>query len=180
MIDEFNICKNDFLISLYDGLDLSRNAAEYVMAWESLEKAPLDNISLSLKDTAELILKNEEIKDLFDLPKKEGPGYLLASKTTFGEPTNHVWADGLAIDEGRKYGMYPKYIAKPTSSYKDHHFPYHEFNHPLRQINSHSGLPNMFELLRALGPGGYGKDERDMERAWFKEMTEANSPLITG
>ena len=180
MIDEFNICKNDFLISLYDGLDLSRNAAEYVMAWESLEKAPLDNISLSLKDTAELILKNEEIKDLFDLPKKEGPGYLLASKTTFGEPTNHVWADGLAIDEGRKYGMFPKYIAKPTSSYKDHHFPYHEFNHPLRQINSHSGLPNMFELLRALGPGGYGKDERDMERAWFKEMTEANSPLITG
>lgn len=71
MIDEFNICKNDFLISLYDGLDLSRNAAEYVMAWESLEKAPLDNISLSLKDTAELILKNEEIKDLFDLPKKK-------------------------------------------------------------------------------------------------------------
>ena len=52
MIDEFNICKNDFLISLYDGLDLSRNAAEYVMAWESLEKAPLENISLSLKDTA--------------------------------------------------------------------------------------------------------------------------------
>ena len=98
MIDEFNICKNDFLISLYDGLDLSRNAAEYVMAWESLEKAPLDNISLSLKDTAELILKNERMfitgeDKIFDLPKKEGPGYLLASKTTFGEPTNHVWAD---------------------------------------------------------------------------------------
>ena len=31
MIDDFNIRKNEFLISLYDGFDLSRNAAEYVM-----------------------------------------------------------------------------------------------------------------------------------------------------
>ena len=58
--DEFNISKNELLISLYDGLDLSRNAAEYIMAWETLEKSPKDNLSLSLKDTAESILKVDE------------------------------------------------------------------------------------------------------------------------
>ena len=179
--DEFNISKNELLISLYDGLDLSRNAAEYIMAWETLEKSPKDNLSLSLKDTAEIILKvDEEAQYKVDIPLKEGEGYMLASKPTFGEPTNHVWANGLVKNEGRSHSIFPNYMAKPTSSYKDHHFPYHEMNHPLRQINSHSGLPNMFEILRALGPGGYGKEEKDMERAWFKEMTEANSPLVTG
>jgi hypothetical protein len=86
MIDDFNIRKNEFLISLYDGFDLSRNAAEYIMAWESLEKAPKDLFSLNLKDTAEIIIKEKPEKSI-------NTGYLLASKPTFGEPTNHVWAD---------------------------------------------------------------------------------------
>ena len=47
MIDDFNIRKNEFVISLYDGLDLSRSAAEYIMAWESLEKSPNDLFSLN-------------------------------------------------------------------------------------------------------------------------------------
>ena len=145
MLQDFYIRKNDFIISLYDGLDLSRTAAEYIMAWESLEKSPNDLFSLNLKDTAETIIK-------FD--KKEGAGYLLASKPTFGEPTNHVWADGMIRREGRGHSIYPTYRANAKSSYTDSHFPYHEMNHPLRQINHATGLPNMIEVLRSFALGG--------------------------
>ena len=171
MIDDFNIRKNEFVISLYDGLDLSRSAAEYIMAWESLEKSPSDLFSLNLKDTAETIIK-------FD--KKEGVGYLLASMPTFGEPTNHVWANGMVRREGRGHSIFPTYRADVKSSYTDAHFPYHEMNHPLRQINHATGLPNMFEVLRSLALGGASTQEMEMEKKWYKTMTEKNSPLVTG
>ncbi len=171
MLQDFYIRKNDFVISLYDGLDLSRTAAEYIMAWESLEKSPNDLFSLNLKDTAETIIK-------FD--KKEGAGYLLASKPTFGEPTNHVWADGMIRREGRGHSIYPTYRADAKSSYTDSHFPYHEMNHPLRQINHATGLPNMIEVLRSFALGGASNQEMEMEKKWYKSMTEKNSPLVTG
>jgi len=52
MDEQFILAKNDFIVSLSDGYDLRRNAAEYIIAWESLEKSP-DNFYLhGLFDTA--------------------------------------------------------------------------------------------------------------------------------
>ena len=61
--EQFNIAKDELLLSLADGNDLEFNAAEYIIAWESLEKAPSDNLLKSLKNTAETIIiaKKEDI-----------------------------------------------------------------------------------------------------------------------
>ena len=60
--EQFNIAKDELLLSLADGNDLAFSAAEYIIAWESLNKAPTDTLSRSLKYTAELIQKEEEDK----------------------------------------------------------------------------------------------------------------------
>ena len=52
--------KDELLLSLADGNDLAFSAAEYIIAWESLNKAPTDTLSRSLKYTAELIQKEED------------------------------------------------------------------------------------------------------------------------
>ena len=79
--EQFNFAKDELLLSLADGNDLAFSAAEYIIAWESLNKAPTDTLSRSLKYTAELIQKEEEDKAtrVEKLPSyKEGPGFLLA------------------------------------------------------------------------------------------------------
>ena len=57
--ENFNIVKDDFLLSLADGKDLAFNAAEYIIAWESLEKAPTDDTLRTLKYSAEMIVKDD-------------------------------------------------------------------------------------------------------------------------
>jgi len=59
MNDHFYVCGNELLKSLEDGLDLRTSAAEYILAFDNLDVKPSESLYKSLKNTAELIIKNE-------------------------------------------------------------------------------------------------------------------------
>lgn len=190
--EQFAIAKNDLLLSLYDGKEVNNSAAEYILAWESLEKSPSDYISSQLKNTAESIIKisfdtapvgEEDYKDAFDeKDKAEGPGYLLSTKRTHGDPTNHVWADGLfsAKNISHQAAMWPTYATEGGSTYKAHHFPYHQTVHPLRRNNAVTDKPNFVELLKAYVLGGHGEEEKEFEKAYVQHLIDKKSPLHFG
>ena len=58
--DQLDIASADLLKSLDDKLDLERNAAEYIIAWQSMQKAPSEIIYTSLFSIADAIIKEKE------------------------------------------------------------------------------------------------------------------------
>ena len=84
-LEHFNICTNELLKSLEDGIDLPNSAAEYIIAFENTD-VPSDNLYKSLKVTAEeIILKEDEKTKLSEdeLTRfRQGQGYLLAQHHT--------------------------------------------------------------------------------------------------
>jgi len=188
MSDHFYVCSNELLKSLEDGLDLRSSAAEYIIAFENLEKAPTDSLFKSLKGTADLIIKNEEDEESQTELKPtesellEGIGYMMAMQHSHGEPTNHVWKDGLQspVSSNRRHAVWPYY--QPSSGahpYQRHHFPFHEANHPLLRTNSVTGKPHYIEMLKSWALGGHGEKEKEMEKTFFKSLGKKH-PLISG
>ena len=53
----------ELLKSLSDGFDLESSAAEYIIAWNSMESTPADIMYKSLKITAEQIILAKEASD---------------------------------------------------------------------------------------------------------------------
>ena len=189
MDEDFNISKQELLESLADGYDLRRNAAEYIISWTSLSKSPTDSLSLSLKGTAESILKADEEEEFdagsasfVEKPPKEGEGLLLGTKPTKSDLTNHHWKDGLsgATDVKHSHAVWPTYKAGVGATYNDHHFPYHKNNHPLRRMNTSSGRANFVEALRAHSLGGHGYEEKEMEEAFHSHLLKNDSPVLHG
>ena len=185
--EQLAIAKNDFLLSLYDGKDVFDSAAEYLFAWESLQKSPKDSLSWSLKATADVILKEvkqekDDSKEKIEVELPEGRGYLYSRQTTHGEPTDHVWVDGLlgATSIAQQASLWPTYVGTGASSYKAHHFPYHESVHPMRKTNTVTGMPNFVELLRAFALGGHGEEEAEFEKKYIKHLKDKKSPLYFG
>ena len=168
MNDHFYVCSNQLLKSLDDGLDLVYSAAEYILAYEELDKPPSEPLFKSLKATAEMIYKQEEEQAQAEKPYHlpEGKGYLFALQHTHGEPTNHVWKDGLQspVNKRNRHAVWPYYQPKDgTHPYQRHHFPFHEVNHPLLRTNAVTGRPAYVEMLRNWSLGGHGKAEKQME-----------------
>ena len=98
--DQLDIASADLLKSLDDKLDLERNAAEYIIAWQSMQKAPSEVIYTSLFSIADAIIKEkEEGEDKFeyeyDTGTDTGAGLLLNTQDTQDDLTNHIWVDGL-------------------------------------------------------------------------------------
>jgi len=183
--EQFNFAKDELLLSLADGNDLAFSAAEYIIAWESLNKAPTDTLSRSLKYTAELIQKEEEDKTtrVEKLPSyKEGPGFLLAHHHTHGEPTDHVWKDRLAgADNVREsHAVWPRYIPTASHPYREHNFPFHHTNHPLLKMDITSGNAAYVELLRSHIFNGHSKEEMEMEKQFHRYLEAKKSPLVFG
>ena len=173
-LDHFNICTNELLKSLGDGIDLPNAAAEYIIAFENTD-VPSDILYKSLKVTAEeIILKQEEALNEDEITRyRQGQGYLLAHHHTHGEPTQHVWMDGLQTPEeaNNRFAVWPYYNPKsPRHPYQKHHFPFHEVNHPLRRQHAESGMPHFVELLRSHVFNGHIEQERDFEKALLKHL----------
>jgi len=195
--DHFYVCSNELLKSLDDGLDLRTAAAEYILAFENLEVTPTEPIYKSLKATAELIIKEEDDATRYesDYHLPEGMGYLFALQHTHGEPTNHVWKDGLQSPVGgrainpftgekekvnTRHAVWPYY--QPSSGahpYQSHHFPFHEVNHPLRRINKVTKMPQYVEMLKNHVLGGHSLEEKEMEKKFFDTLGKKH-PLING
>jgi hypothetical protein len=196
--DHFYVCSNELLKSLNDGLDLRTAAAEYILAFENLHTLPTEPLFKSLKATAELVLKAEEeekteFEQDYHLP--EGMGYLFALQHTHGEPTNHVWKNGLQAPIGgrvmnpftgdmqsvdTRHAVWPYY--QPTDGrhpYQRHHFPFHEVNHPLLRTNAVTGQPAYVEVLRNWALSGHSQKEKDMEKAFFETLGKKH-PIVGG
>ena len=184
--EQFNIAKDDFLLSLEDGNDLEFNAAEYIIAWESLEKAPTDNLLKSLKYTAETIQKASEKQDeitwIGDKKYKEGPGFLLAHHHTHGEPTNHIWKNQLSGADGlhESHAVWPRYTPTASHPYKEHNFPFHHGMHPLLKMDAETGNAAYVEMLRSHIFGGHAEKEKEMEQKFHAHLEKKKSPLLTG
>ena len=183
-LEHFNICTNELLKSLEDGIDLPNSAAEYIIAFENTD-VPSDILYKSLKVTAEeIILKEDEKTKLSEdeLTRfRQGQGYLLAQHHTHGEPTQHVWQDGLQTPEeaNNRFAVWPYYNPKsPRHPYQKHHFPFHELNHPLRRQTA-NGVPHFVELLRSHVFNGHIEEERDFEKALLKHLP-SDHPLKAG
>ena len=100
-------CTNELLKSLTDGFELRTSAAEYILAFENMKKSPTDGFYLTLKRQADSIIKEEDDNETFadmDYDITEGEGLLLATHHTHGEPTNHVWKDGLSSPDDLNTG----------------------------------------------------------------------------
>lgn len=183
MNDHFYVCGNELLKSLEDGLDLRYSAAEYILAYEALETQPTEPLYKSLKATAEMIYKEEEkIKLEGDYQLPEGMGYLFAHHHTHGEPTNHVWKDGIQspINKKHSHAVWPFYQPKDGKHpYQSHHFPFHEANHPLLRTHAVNGTPHYVEMLRSWALGGHGEAEKEMEKSFFSKLGKKH-PLISG
>ena len=189
MNDHFYVCSNQLLKSLDDGLDLVYSAAEYILAYEALDTPPSEPLFKSLKATAEMIYKQEEeaktkryqtAEKPYHLP--EGKGYLFALQHTHGEPTNHVWKDGLQspVNKRNAHAVWPYYQPKDgTHPYQRHHFPFHEVNHPLLRTNAVTGMPGYVEVLRSWALGGHGEAEKEMEKDIFDYLGPKH-PMVAG
>ena len=186
--EQFNIAKDELLLSLADGNDLEFNAAEYIIAWESLEKAPSDNLLKSLKNTAEtIIIAKKEVdekttSEITEVGQTEGPGLLLAHHHTHGEPTNHVWKNQLAGADGIKesHAVWPRYDPSPSRPYKAHNFPFHHATHPLLKMDAETGNAAYVENLRSHIFGGHAKEETKMEQEFQRHLQKKKSPLVEG
>ena len=170
--EQFNIAKDELLLSLADGNDLAFSAAEYIIAWESLNKAPTDLLSRSLKYTAETIQKAKDDETYVEEDKtyKPGAGFLLAHHHTHGEPTNHIWKDRLAGADGLKesHAVWPRYTPTASHPYREHNFPFHHTNYPLLRMDSETGNAAYVEVLRSHIFGGHAKEEAEMEKQYQK------------
>ena len=192
MDEQFILAKNDFIVSLSDGYDLRRNAAEYIIAWESLEKSP-DNFYLhGLFDTANLIIKEPPPPPAFkdDIPTSGvmgpknafnplqvrrllGPGYLFGITPVHGEPTNHPWADRLGAisdaDSNQRLAAWPSIDPNPSKSHVRLH-PFHSSVYPLLRMNAVTGKPAFVEMIRSMVFGGINQEHKDMERDFTQEL----------
>jgi hypothetical protein len=190
--ENFNIVKDDFLLSLADGKDLAFNAAEYIIAWESLEKAPTDDTLRTLKYSAEMIVKDDAQREKIagqDIAMvntqagvAEGPGMLLGRQEIYNEPTNHIWNKGLrgAKDIMHSHAVWPSFTPETGSPYTKMHFPFHSSIHPLLHTNSTSGYPAFVEKFRSHIFNGHSKEETQMEGLLHDELEKVKSPLIFG
>ena len=182
----------ELLKSLSDGFDLESSAAEYIIAWNSMESTPADIMYKSLKITAEQIILAKEASDdesktkvkvKYDKGTDMGPGYLLSTHNTQGEPTNHLWENGLqrSTELSNHFSLWPTYIPEsPHVPYREHHFPFHQVNHPLRRVHAVSGMPHFVEMIKSHVLGTAGEEEKDFEKDFEKELLPKNSPLLFG
>lgn len=185
--DQLDIASADLLKSLDDKLDLERNAAEYIIAWQSMQKAPSEIVYTSLYSIADAIIKEKEDgEDTYEYEynpgEDTGAGLLLNTQDTQDDLTNHIWVNGL--QRGRKnadhHSVWPVYRPKVGHPYKEYHFPFHPANHPLLRMHAVNGMPHFVEMLRAHTLGGYMDEEKEMEKDYLNTLLQEKHPLMFG
>jgi hypothetical protein len=177
----------DLLKSLDDGLDLERNAAEYIIAWNSMEKSPREPILGSLLVLAEDVIAKKEKEELpefeYDKGDDTGEGLLHNIEDTQDDLTNHIWLDGLQGGKNLSdhFSTWPVYRPNPANHpYREHHFPFHPANHPALRLHATTGKPHWVEMLRAHVFGGYMDEEAKMEKEYIKHLKDNKHPLAFG
>ena len=111
----------DLLKSVDDGLDLERNAAEYIIAWNSMEKSPREPILGSLLVLAEDVIAKKEEENLsdfeYDPGEDTGEGLLHNIEDTQEDLTNHIWLDGLQGGKNLSdhFSTWPVYRPNPAN-----------------------------------------------------------------
>ena len=175
------------LKSLSDGLELRDSAAEFVIAWESLDTSPSqDPMYGLLKEASEQILKvsldEEDTKEAIDTAWDAHiyPGKLPLLAVDESTPlSNHAWIEGLMSGGKNGHAMWPRYEPPSIMSpYREQNFPFSDINHPLLRNDPRTGMPHFVTKLREFYLDGHAQAEKEMEQDLIKHMEEKNSPVL--
>ena len=198
-IDEllFHHHREELLKSFFDGLDIERNAAEYIISYNNLDNSPNDNVSLLCKDAAQSVLLRKEENENFEADPEsifpQLPGgdasaeFLMGLRSVGTEPTNHPWVDSIQSveEDGIVHGVFPT----PQENIDRHYENIHPFDskiHPLTEINAVTGNPQMIEMLRGYYLSQEGEEEslsgidHKDELSYHKSLVEKGSPIVHG
>jgi hypothetical protein len=174
--EQFDHATVNLLKSLSDGLDLEEAAAEYIIAWDSLQKAPSGDASY--------VLLKREAENIIEGKKRASADAYLLGFDPVGEPSLHPWYEGLQSVSDHKHGhaFWPTYNAPVGAPYQNENFPFHPMHHPLLRQHAVSGKPAFVEGLRkfVLGKGGHAQEEKEMEQAWLAELAGEKHPVTHG
>lgn len=196
--------KNQLLKSLDDGLDLSRNAAEYMMAYANLNVKPKDSLSLVCKSMAIniLVLKNEGYDP--EEGKKAGGGELSSAEKVFNykqpnapvavgmeglssEKTRHPWVDKFSTTDeaGIRHAVWPDAITTPGEPYHKKH-PFREETYPLLRKNPITKRRGFVERLKRMFLTPTEKEKAkshhvgESEKKWHDEGVKDVNPVMMG
>ena len=190
--------KNELVKSLEDGIDLDRNAAEFMFSYMSFEEPPNDRSSLFCKNIAEEILAirkaqddenevvSEQSADELSGAASKSAMYLLGlrgiASTT---PSNHDWRGRVIRTTNRnvRHAIWPKITSDPNSHYQNLS-PFDEKFYPLLHKNSVTGRREFTELIRSmfLNSSGEPKSKKHAqdELDWEKHFLRSKNPALIG
>ena len=195
--------KNELLKSLFDGLDLSRNSAEYMMAYANLNVKPTDALSMLCKSAAMdvLILKDEEkagvegegysdVMTEVEGPKKFQDPFapvMVGAKGLSSEPSRHPWRGKFPVSkhQGIRRASWPGIVTSPDDNYHNTH-PWMPAFHPLLRTDGHTGRPRFVEVLKRMYLPETEKEKAKShfiasdEKKWHDHAVKTESPVVLG
>ena len=190
--------RSQLLKSVDDGLDLERNAAEYMMALANLNVKPNDPLTLVCKSMAMevLLLKNEGYKDTSTEITEQEEAQLFAKpfapvavgiEGASSEPSRHPWVDKFPNTEERgiRHAVWPDVLSTPGEAYHNRH-PFREETHPLLRKDAITKRRRFVEhLKRMFLPSKEGEKPKSehiakREKEWHDHAVTSKSPVIFG
>ena len=196
--------RNQLLKSVDDGLDLDRNAAEYMMAFANLNVKPKDSLSLICKGMAMdiLLLKVDEGYDLTGEEKQDSGGtesegekkhkdpfgpVMVGMEGLSSEPSKHPWIDKFSSTKHRgiRHAVWPDTMTTPEDEYHKAH-PFREEFHPLLRVDHVSGRRRFVEHLKRMylsateGEKPKSHYATESEKKWHDHAVKEKSPVVLG
>ena len=185
--------KNELLKSIFDGFDLERNSAEYMMAYANLNVKPKDTLSLLCKSAAMevLIFKDEGYVDeetKVTAPKKHKDPFapVLMGSDLSAEPSRHPWEGKMpTTDEvGIRHAVWPDAMMSSKDAYRA--TPFHPSHYPLLRVDAITGRKRFVEHLKRMFLSSSEKEKAkssfvaDGEKKWHDHGLKTKNPAITG
>jgi len=189
------------LKSVDDGLDLERNAAEYMMALANLNVKPNDPLTLVCKSMAMnvLLLKDEDEetpKEKWVDPDDSAVPHIYSKpmapvavgiEGASSEPSRHPWVDKFpnTDERGIRHAVWPDIISSPGEAYHNRH-PFREETYPLLRRDAITKRRRYVEHLKRMylpskeGEKTKVEDTAKKEKEWHDHAVKNKSPVVFG
>ena len=188
--------KSQLLKSFDDGLDLERNAAEYMMAYANLNVKPSDPLTLVCKSMAMNVLlwKEEGYQDkettLDEEPQlfaKPFAPVAVGIEGASSEPSRHPWVGKLpnTKERGIRHAVWPDANTTPGDAYHNRH-PFREETYPLLRRDAITKRRRFVEHLKRMylptkeGEKNKSSHAAKREKEWLDHAIKNKSPVVFG
>ena len=190
----------DFIKSLNDGFDIDRTAAEYLISYSTLERKPIDGLTIICKSAADnlMLLKEgeDDVEETQIAPEEIGEKgasptarllYGMDAGSSISSPTNHPWKNRLGTlkERGLRRAAWPHAVTDFSSAYSDMH-PFHESIHPLLERNSVTGKPSFVQMLEDFylpekaGLKSRSQNRHDKDIQFHQHHLKEKNPVVIG